>query len=365
MAIFSNDKQTVAQMTADITEGISASIAESVTKAMGPVFEKLAGEIKTALSATTEEQKKASESLVKNIAALEKAAADMSAATGQMNKAIEDEKAYSAKLAQERGAQESRLVEFEKKLEAKQNAIAADEDKSRQQFETQKAELAKAAEDVKRQREEGLAAVAAAKKEQEAALESGRKSLEESIESRRSALAEQEKALAAQCEQALSATQSIQKQLKDTADGFGTAVQGASNMLGEKLSVAAQQLGEKMAASADNAGDRVKASADGMAGSLGQLNELIAKLESGIAAMQSCASAMDATAKNMEAGLTKYNQGLSDGMDQFRSGIQGSVAETFKIIDQQLAQAAGTLGTSANDIAEAAAKIPKAIRGLE
>ena len=52
-------------------------------------------------------------------------------------------------------------------------------------------------------------------------------------------------------------------------------------------------------------------------------------------------------------------------MDSFKAGIQNSVSDTFKIIDEQLAKAAGTLGTSANDIAEAAAKIPKAIRGLE
>jgi ABC-type transporter Mla subunit MlaD len=153
--------------------------------------------------------------------------------------------------------------------------------------------------------------------------------------------------------------------MAQAADQMSAKMTQAADQLTVKLAQAAQQLGDKMAASAENAGTQVKASADSMSGSLETLSDIIAKLEAGVNAMQSCAAAMDTSAKSMEAQLTKYNQGLSDGMDSFKAGIQNSVSDTFKIIDEQLAQAAGTLGTSANDIAEAAAKIPKAIRGLE
>ena len=56
MALFKSDAQAVAEMTAQITDGISATIAESVSRAMGPVFEKLAGEVSKSLDETKKQQ---------------------------------------------------------------------------------------------------------------------------------------------------------------------------------------------------------------------------------------------------------------------------------------------------------------------
>ena len=91
MAIFGDgkkaDAQTIAQMTADITEGISASIAESISKAVGPVFERLAGEISRSLENTKQEQIRASEGLAKNVEALGKVVAELSEGSAQMKAA--------------------------------------------------------------------------------------------------------------------------------------------------------------------------------------------------------------------------------------------------------------------------------------
>ena len=332
MAIFGSDKQTVAQMTADITDGISATIAESVTKAMEPVFEKLAGEISKSLGETRAAQNAAAEALAANIAKLEECVGGLSGAAAELNKSLAEQKQMLTQLAETQKTQGENQAQLAQECE----------------------KTLKSTQEIQSQIKETTAEFTGVVKENIGEFSSTIKgNIEEFNSSVKGNIEQFDGAVKTNID-------SYGNEIKSSIENFEKSRMQASEDMNRQLSQFdenAKKISEIQSAWLQNI---EKADAK----LAGDYEARIERLTKSTEVLENYSKAVDAAAKSLESGLAQYNSGMDKGVEDFEKKVLATVSETFGLIDKQLAAAAESLGKTANEIAESAEKIPKAIRGL-
>lgn len=184
-----------------------------------------------------------------------------------------------------------------------------------------------------------------------------------------------QKSLTTECETAFNGVRDIQNKLSNLYDGIGN---GATALVAREEGVVKNQ-----AKVLDKAVADIEKLQEALTKDYGSVFEELTK---SVSTLNDFSHVMENVSKDiretltiyrndMDQTLTTYREGLDrtlttfrDGIDgsikAYKEGIEGTVRDTFAIIDNELAEATKTLGRTTEEINEAAARLPKAIRGL-
>ena len=354
MAIFGDDSKKTKEMTDAIVEGISATIADSVTKAMQPVFTELAGELKNALGESKAQQAQASADLAEAVRGMQKLMEGMAAGMQTLQKVTDSQQAVLERLAEVQKAQEATQKSLTKECEEVFGGIREAQQKLASTYDditkgstalvareegvvkTQKQVLDKATEDLLSLQTKWTDNVTKAN----AGLTSTYDKMFKEMESTIASLKTYTDTLGAAGTAMNTACDTFSKKLDDTLTGFDTRLGGALDGFASKTGEALTGFDTRLGGALDGFNSKTDSTLTGFGTKTG--------------------AAFDAFSKQLDSTLTDMNKGF----DTFSNRMEGAVSGTFDNIDKQLGSAVSTLGKTTEEINEAVAKIPKALRGL-
>lgn len=121
--------------------------------------------------------------------------------------------------------------------------------------------------------------------------------------------------------------------------------------------------------------ERLEQSSGRWSRQLAECNEMVAatsedaneKINAGVERamhnLEKCAARLESITKDIESSYEKMNSSMHVMMKDYRETVSRDIAETFKAFDINMSEIVKTLGTAVTDIAEAADRIPKALKG--
>lgn len=188
--------------------------------------------------------------------------------------------------------------------------------------------------------------------------------------------ADTQKSLTQECENVFAGVRDTQNKLASLYSDIGS---GATALVAREEGVVKNQkkvldkaaedliaLQEKWTQNFGRANDSLTANYDRM---FKQLEAASASVEKYASALDASTAALSKAYADFEAdmgkGNTSYRASLEESTQAHIKMLNESVEGTFSLIDKQLAAAVESLGKTANEIAEAAQRLPKAIRGLQ
>lgn len=313
MAIWGDDKKTK-EMTEAIVEGISETMAASITKTMQPLFTSLIGEIRGALSESKDQQAKASAEMADAMRGMKTVMDSVTSGIAAMQKFADGQQMLVERLAELQKQQTETQKSLTQECESAFNGVRDTQNK--------------------------LSA------------------LYDSIGNGATALVAREEGVVKN-----------QKKVIDTMTEDLLNLQGKWTDNFNKANVELTGRYEKMFSQMDSTITALKNYSNALSGATTSLNtafdQFAAKMTT---SLDSFRTGIDTTLTTLTTDvnktMTEYNTGITSGFDGFTSKMQTSVSDTFAAIDQQLGAAVETLGKTTEEINEAALKIPKAMRGL-
>lgn len=328
MALFGDGKEEkkAAELSEHISRNVAGTIAESIKLCMEPVFAELAGTIRASLAESTELQKQTTENMAAEFLSL------LKQQTGEVYGALNAE---AASLVQAINAEAAALSEAQKESNA-------------------------AVKNVQENLTEAINKLAAVSAEQ--------KQLAEEMHA-----AEQKRS--AEYNDVLSKMQNTLTEINATYDkivaGTAKSLEEQNNVTAEALHAQTNTLAETKQLVSE-LGKSMEALKSGWVDKYISCDEALSKnaaallenIEKSNRAMQYSTEAFDKAAAVMQTGLASIEEKLITSRKNYEAGIEQNVSHILEVMDHQIAGIAETLGKTAEDISEAAEKIPKALRGI-
>ncbi len=361
MALFGDSKEEkkAAELSEHISRNVAGTIAESIKLCMEPVFTELAGTIRATLTESTELQKQTTEKMAAEFLS------QLKQQTGEVYGALNAE---AASLTEAIKAESAALTEAQKESNAAFKT-------AQENLTAGVAELAKISAEQKQMAEELRAAEQKRSAEYDQVLAKLQNTLTEinatydkivagtakNIETQNTATAEALKA------QNAATTEALQAQNSATAE----ALKAQSNNLAEMLKTQNTTLTETKQLVSDLA-KSMESLKSGWVDKYISCDEALSKnaaallenIEKSNRAMQYSTEAFDKAASVMQAGLASLEEKMVTTTKNYEAGVEQNVNRILSAMDNQIAGIAETLGKTAEDISEAAEKIPKALRGI-
>ena len=106
------------------------------------------------------------------------------------------------------------------------------------------------------------------------------------------------------------------------------------------------ECGEMVACTSDDAADKVNDS-----------------VENAIINLDKCTAKLDMMTKEIEGSYEKMHTDLHTMMNEYRETVSRDINDTFRAFDENMSEIVKALGTAVTDIADAADRIPRALKG--
>lgn len=346
MAIWSDDKKNK-EMAEAIISGISSTVADSITKTMQPVFAELAGIMKEALLESKSEQNKAAADMAESIKGMKAIMESMTKTMQQMETISASEQSILNSLAEVQRAQEQTQKSLTTECETAFNGVRDIQNK-----------LSNLYDGI------GNGATALVARE-EGVVKNQAKVLDKAV-------ADIEKLQDALTKDYGSVFEELSKSVS-TLNDFSHVMENVSKDIRETLTIYRNDMDQTLTTYREGLDRTLTTFRDGIDGSMKAYKEGID------GSMNSYKQGIDDSLSTYQAGMTEtmtsYREGtdktvatiqksMEDACKALTANIEGTVRDTFAVIDNELAEATKTLGRTTEEINEAAARLPKAIRGL-
>lgn len=350
MALFGDSKEEkkAAELSEHISRNVAGTIAESIKLCMEPVFAELAGTIRASLAESTELQKQTTEKM---------AAAFLSQLKQQTGEVYGALNAEAASMVEAIKAEAASLTEAQKESTATfknvQDNLTAGINKLNEISAEQKQMMEELhAGEQKRSAEynEVLSKMQSTLTEINATYDKIVAGTAKNIEEQNNAVSESLKAQSA----------SVAEALKAQSDNLAEMLANQNNTLTETKQLVSD-LAKSMEGLKSGWVDKYISCDEALSKNAAALLE---NMEKSNRAMACSTEAFDKAASVMQSGLASIEEKLVTSRKNYEAGIEQNVSKILEVMDHQIAGIATTLGKTAEDISEAAEKIPKALRGI-
>ena len=383
MALFGDSKEEkkAAELSEHISRNVAGTIAESIRLCMEPVFAELAGTIKASLVESTELQKQTTQNMAAEFLSL------LKQQTNEVYGALNEQ---AASLVQEINTGAAALAEAQKENNAAYKSVQENLTESINkltEISTGQKQLAEELQAMEQKRSaeynEVLGKMQNTLTEINATYDKivagTAQNIEEQNRAVSEALKEQSKTIA-EAQKELSSTTA--EALKQQSSATTQAIQAQNNAVSEFVQAQKSTISEALA-NQNNTLAETKQLVSDLAKSMEALQGgwvdkyiscdealsknaavLLENIEKSNRAMQCSIEAFDKAAAVMQSGLASIEDKLTTSRKNYELGIEQNVSHILEVMDHQIAGIANTLGKTAEDISEAAEKIPKALRGI-
>ena len=357
MAIWSDDKKNK-EMTETIISGISSTVADSITKTMQPVFTELADIMREALLQGRTEQNKAAADMAESIRGMKVIMEQMTGAMQNMQTVANSQQDILARLAEVQRAQEQTQKSLTTECETAFSGVRDIQNK-----------LSNLYDGI------GNGATALVARE-EGVVKNQAKVLDKAV-------ADIEKLQEALTKDYGAVFEELTKSVA-TLNDFSKTLEGVSKEMSSSLTTYRHDMDQTLTTYREGLDRTLTTYRDGMDRSISTykqgIDETLKTYRDGID------NSMSSYKQGIDSSMSSYKQGIDDTLSTYRDGtdktvetirksmdeaceklktnIEGTVRDTFAVIDKELAQATETLGKTTEEVNEAAARLPKAIRGL-
>ena len=369
MALFGDsrsDERKAAELAEQISKNIAGTIAESIRLSMEPVFAELAGAVRASLAEANRQQQETAKQMAD--AFLTELKAQTDEVFGTLN-------ADAAALAQ------SMRADAEALTQAQQENVRSYQDNVRAQQELAGQLAAEAAQlaEIGREQKSTMEELRTISRDMSAKYDAVLTKLEGTMSAVNTAY---EKIGAGTADAVADQSRTV-AELKQMLDGFGRDYGELQKAELAGMRQRIEELGagfEKLQSSGTLS---LQKKIDDMCTNLDKLRSgwtdkyiscddalsknaaaLLENMEKSNRAMQLCGEAFDKAAGAMKTNLSSIEGDISKSLKGFETGMEQNVNHILEIMDRQIAGIAQTLSETAEDINEAAQKIPKALRGI-
>ena len=372
MALFGDSKEEkkAAELSEHISRNVAGTIAESIKLCMEPVFAELAGTIRASLAESTELQKQTTEKMAAEfLSQLKQQTGEVyGALNAEAASMVEAIKAEAASLTEAQKESTATFKNVQDNLTAginKLNEISAEQKQMMEDLHA--AEQKRSAE-----YNEVLSKLQSTLTEINATYDKIVAGTAKNIEEQNNAVSESLKAQSASVAEALKAqstatTETLKAQntattetLKAQSDNLAEMLANQNHTLTETKQLVSD-LAKSMEGLKSGWVDKYISCDEALSKNAAALLENIEKSNR---AMACSTEAFDKAASVMQSGLASIEEKLVTSRKNYEAGIEQNVSKILEVMDHQIAGIATTLGKTAEDISEAAEKIPKALRGI-
>lgn len=350
MALFGDGKEEkkAAELSEHISRNVAGTIAESIKLCMEPVFAELAGTIRASLAESTELQKQTTENMAAEFLSL------LKQQTGEVYGALNAE---AASLVQAINAEAAALSEAQKESNAAVKNVQENLTEAINKLAAVSAEQKQLAEEMHAAEQKRSAEYNDVLSKMQNTLTEINATYDKIVAGTAKNIEEQNQATAEALQtQNWATTEALQAQNNSLAE----MLKNQTNTLAETKQLVSE-LGKSMEALKSGWVDKYISCDEALSKNAAALLENIEKSNR---AMQYSTEAFDKAAAVMQTGLASIEEKLITSRKNYEAGIEQNVSHILEVMDHQIAGIAETLGKTAEDISEAAEKIPKALRGI-
>lgn len=383
MALFGDSKEEkkAAELSEHISRNVAGTIAESIKLCMEPVFVELAGTIRASLAESTELQKQTTEKMAAEfLSQLKQQTGEVyGALNAEAASMVEAIKAEAASLTEAQKESTATFKNVQDNLTAginKLNEISAEQKQMMEELHAAEQKRSAEYNEVLSKMQSTLTEINATYEKIVAGtaknIEEQNNAVSESLKAQSASVAEALKAQSTSTTEALKAqSTSTTEALKAQSAAATEALQAQNNNLAEMLANQNNTLTETKQLVSDLA-KSMEGLKSGWVDKYISCDEALSKnaaallenIEKSNRAMACSTEAFDKAASVMQSGLASIEEKLVTSRKNYEAGIEQNVSKILEVMDHQIAGIATTLGKTAEDISEAAEKIPKALRGI-
>lgn len=372
MALFGDSKEEkkAAELSEHISRNVAGTIAESIKLCMEPVFVELAGTIRASLAESTELQKQTTEKMAAEfLSQLKQQTGEVyGALNAEAASMVEAIKAEAASLTEAQKESTATFKNVQDNLTAginKLNEISAEQKQMMEELHAAEQKRSAEYNEVLSKMQSTLTEINATYEKIVAGtaknIEEQNNAVSESLKAQSASVAEALKAQSAATTETLKAQNTATTEtLKAQSDNLAEMLANQNNTLTETKQLVSD-LAKSMEGLKSGWVDKYISCDEALSKNAAALLENIEKSNR---AMACSTEAFDKAASVMQSGLASIEEKLVTSRKNYEAGIEQNVSKILEVMDHQIAGIATTLGKTAEDISEAAEKIPKALRGI-
>lgn len=372
MALFGDSKEEkkAAELSEHISRNVAGTIAESIKLCMEPVFAELAGTIRASLAESTELQKQTTEKMAAEfLSQLKQQTGEVyGALNAEAASMVEAIKAEAASLTEAQKESTATFKNVQDNLTAginKLNEISAEQKQMMEELHAAEQKRSAEYNEVLSKLQSTLTEINATYDKIVAGtaknIEEQNNAVSESLKAQSASVAEALKAQSAATTETLKAQNTATTEtLKAQSDNLAEMLANQNNTLTETKQLVSD-LAKSMEGLKSGWVDKYISCDEALSKNAAALLENIEKSNR---AMACSTEAFDKAAFVMQSGLASIEEKLVTSRKNYEAGIEQNVSKILEVMDHQIAGIATTLGKTAEDISEAAEKIPKALRGI-
>ncbi len=372
MALFGDSKEEkkAAELSEHISRNVAGTIAESIKLCMEPVFAELAGTIRASLAESTELQKQTTEKMAAEfLSQLKQQTGEVyGALNAEAASMVEAIKAETAALTEAQKESTATFKNVQDNLTAginKLNEISAEQKQMMEELHAAEQKRSAEYNEVLSKLQSTLTEINATYDKIVAGtaknIEEQNNAVSESLKAQSASVAEALKAQSAATTETLKAQNTATTEtLKAQSDNLAEMLANQNNTLTETKQLVSD-LAKSMEGLKSGWVDKYISCDEALSKNAAALLENIEKSNR---AMACSTEAFDKAASVMQSGLASIEEKLVTSRKNYEAGIEQNVSKILEVMDHQIAGIATTLGKTAEDISEAAEKIPKALRGI-
>lgn len=372
MALFGDSKEEkkAAELSEHISRNVAGTIAESIKLCMEPVFAELAGTIRASLAESTELQKQTTEKMAAEfLSQLKQQTGEVyGALNAEAASMVEAIKAEAASLTEAQKESTATFKNVQDNLTAginKLNEISAEQKQMMEELHAAEQKRSAEYNEVLSKMQSTLTEINATYDKIVAGtaknIEEQNNAVSESLKAQSASVAEALKAQSAATTETLKAQNTATTEtLKAQSDNLAEMLANQNNTLTETKQLVSD-LAKSMEGLKSGWVDKYISCDEALSKNAAALLENIEKSNR---AMACSTEAFDKAASVMQSGLASIEEKLVTSRKNYEAGIEQNVSKILEVMDHQIAGIATTLGKTAEDISEAAEKIPKALRGI-
>lgn len=372
MALFGDSKEEkkAAELSEHISRNVAGTIAESIKLCMEPVFAELAGTIRASLAESTELQKQTTEKMAAEfLSQLKQQTGEVyGALNAEAASMVEAIKAEAASLTEAQKESTATFKNVQDNLTAginKLNEISAEQKQMMEDLHAAEQKRSAEYNEVLSKLQSTLTEINATYDKIVAGtaknIEEQNNAVSESLKAQSASVAEALKAQSAATTETLKAQNTATTEtLKAQSDNLAEMLANQNHTLTETKQLVSD-LAKSMEGLKSGWVDKYISCDEALSKNAAALLENIEKSNR---AMACSTEAFDKAASVMQSGLASIEEKLVTSRKNYEAGIEQNVSKILEVMDHQIAGIATTLGKTAEDISEAAEKIPKALRGI-
>ena len=372
MALFGDSKEEkkAAELSEHISRNVAGTIAESIKLCMEPVFAELAGTIRASLAESTELQKQTTEKMAAEfLSQLKQQTGEVyGALNAEAASMVEAIKAEAASLTEAQKESTATFKNVQDNLTAginKLNEISAEQKQMMEELHAAEQKRSAEYNEVLSKLQSTLTEINATYDKIVAGtaknIEEQNNAVSESLKAQSASVAEALKAQSAATTETLKAQNTATTEtLKAQSDNLAEMLANQNHTLTETKQLVSD-LAKSMEGLKSGWVDKYISCDEALSKNAAALLENIEKSNR---AMACSTEAFDKAASVMQSGLASIEEKLVTSRKNYEAGIEQNVSKILEVMDHQIAGIATTLGKTAEDISEAAEKIPKALRGI-